>query len=696
MKKTLLTTAVIALVTGYAGADVVYITSRPNPTGTGPQNDGTYIEYIIPFGDYGAKGTAPGRPATGGTTTRCYIGGAIIDDPNAGADLMPVLGTPGGTYEISYNFNSLAGNTSTDVVFSVSADYATLSFTETDKFQRKFGSPANVWQHMGYLTNDVNSSTPVIKFRYQSGRITASDGNRMIFDAWRFTLVEPCLAVPVATVIGPAGASSAQVTVAGIDASATSIRVYQDSGNGLVQVGEKTTDISAGNNAVPVSGLVKGARVVATQTVNGQEGCLPEANTGLLVGGGANPTVRIALSIRETTSEGPIGDPGISSSGNIHFLGATDMSGGAPINAPIVYPSNDWQTVTFDRGSLATVGDATGLVASTTSESGYNPTDIVDLQVFAYRTLPNGLVIYSETPAQSATVTSNDVFAVNWAWDAVAGADGYRLLRSYWGAGFFEYVDVTGNQYHDANNAWIYDPEAADAVLLKTAQSGPSIQWNPSASNTNNLPGNWGILEAIAFTVDDPGDTGPFNLYIDNLKNGDTTFQTFETAPAGSTDYGFRVPRFSGSTSANLIDAPNIGAVSSQAADTGTKSFRVSFQWVGNKSTAWLRLTTSGVNNPQVNLNEPISFRLLMQPVGATPPPPPAAPTLSVVKTDAGVVLNWEGGHRLQSATAASGPYVTVPQTISPNVWTNITSGAFLSPWTNNFSEPVRFFRLAD
>ena len=39
-----------------------------------------------------------------------------------------------------------------------------------------------------------------------------------------------------------------------------------------------------------------------------------------------------------------------------------------------------------------------------------------------------GNIVYSATPAQSSVVTSNDVFVVNWTWDAVAGAEGYRLL----------------------------------------------------------------------------------------------------------------------------------------------------------------------------------------------------------------------------------------------------------------------------
>jgi hypothetical protein len=107
-------------------------------------------------------------------------------------------------------------------------------------------------------------------------------------------------------------------------------------------------------------------------------------------------------------------------------------------------------------------------------------------------------------------------------------------------------------------------------------------------------------------------------------------------------------------------------------------------------------LTTSGVNNPQINLTEPISFRLLMQPVGATPPAPPAAPTLTVNQFSGKTVLDWTGGHRLQTSVNVIGTYTNVSQVISTNTWTNINSGAFLSPWTNNYPQPTRFFRLVD
>jgi hypothetical protein len=504
--------------------------------------------------------------------------------------------------------------------------------------------------------------------------------------------LDPCNSIAGVQAIGPIATTSSEVIVSGVSALATTVSVYQDSGAGNIVIGTKAAGITAGNNSVTVSGLAQAARVVATQTIGGQESCIPGGAFAITVGGGANPSIRAALTIRETTSTGPVGEPGISTSLNLHFLGVTTASSGAPINAGIIYPSNGWQTVTFLRGTNEVVGDSANAAGTAVAGIGYNGFDSVSIMVYASRTLENGATIYSAASAVSLEVTSNDGFTVNWSWDAVAGATGYRVLRSLNFAGYLEVQDVTSNSFNDPNTGWTYDPEVV--TTPSTAQSGRSVQWNPSLSNTNNLPGQWGILESIAFAVHD--DTGPFNLYIDNLKNGATVFQTFETAPAGTTDYGFRQPSFSGTTAGNILTTPMVGQVSNAVADEGTKSFRVSFQWKDTSATRWLRLTTSGVNNPQVNLDEPISFRILLQPVGATPPAAPAAPLLSISQVADKQVLSWTGGHRLQTAVNVLGPYTNAPQTLSPNVWTNITLGGWLSPWTNNFVEPTRFFRLLD
>jgi hypothetical protein len=506
--------------------------------------------------------------------------------------------------------------------------------------------------------------------------------------------LDPCNNIAGVQAIGPISTNSNQVIVSGVSATATAISVYQDSGAGNVLIGSKVTDITAGNNTVTVSGLAKTAKVVATQTVGGQESCIPTSSFAITVGGGANPSLRAALTIRETTSTGPVGDPGISSSTSLHFLNATDVSGGAPIDAGIIYPSNGWQTVTFLRGTNEVVSDSANAAGVATAGAGYLAADSVSILVYAYRTLPNGITIYSAGATITSDITSNDVFSVNWTWDAVPGATGYRVMRNLNLAGYIEYQDVTSSTFNDVNTGWILDPTVT--ATPTTAQSGRSVQWNPTVSNTNNLPGQWGILESISFAISDLDETGPFNLYIDNLQNGDTVFQTFENAPAGTTDYAFRQPSFSGTTGGNILTTPNVGQVSNAAADTGTKSFQIGFQWNGTNATRWLRLTTSGVNNPQVNLDEPISFRLLMQPVNATPPAAPAAPLLSISQVADKLVLNWTGGHRLQTAVNVTGAYTNAPQTLSPSIWTNITLGGWLSPWTNNFVEPTRFFRLVD
>ncbi len=225
------------------------------------------------------------------------------------------------------------------------------------------------------------------------------------------------------------------------------------------------------------------------------------------------------------------------------------------------------------------------------------------------------------------------------------------------------------------------------------------VIWNSNTSGqqgtTNDLQGEWGTLEAIAFALDDVTDTGPYVLYLDNIVNGGITnppivVEDFENAPAGTTDHTFRVPGFSGTTTPFLMTVPNEAVVSNDAADTGTKSLRVQFQWVSLATNNWLRLTTyqapRGHPNPLVNLNDPISFRILLLPPGSSPTPP-ARPTLSASLVNGTVVLTWPGGHNLQTAAVVTGPYTNA--TIG-------TSPVTLAPYTNTYPEAQRFFRLAN
>ncbi len=83
-----------------------------------------------------------------------------------------------------------------------------------------------------------------------------------------------------------------------------------------------------------------------------------------------------------------------------------------------------------------------------------------------------------------------------------------------------------------------------------------------------------------------------------------------------------------------------------------------------------------------VNLNDPISIRFLLLPAGLTPVSP-TQPTLLVNQYGSRVVLSWTGSHNLQTSVNVGGTYTNVP-------------GVITGPYTNNFTEAQRFFRLAN
>jgi hypothetical protein len=688
---------VSALVANSAFGEIVYVTAcvsncvSTTTCGNGPNTDANFIGLPV-YSDEGAWGAYTSAKA--GNPDRAVVPGARYHSnsfsnstPDLGIVLGPSLAVTGGVYKVYHVFSSTAGNVSTNLILGVTnVEGCTLSWTNTDKFQRKYGQPSpQSWQLLGFLTNNVDTSFPRIRFYFVDGVVNAGAQQRLLIEQFKFEFYDPCTDIPTVGVTGPLSTNVAAVTVTGVSANATNVTVYQDTGLGMVQIGKLTSGVVAGNNVVPVAGLIKGAQVAATQTTNGIDGCKP--TVGIRVGGGANPRLRLALSLKEApTATGPAGaNAGTNSNSNIHFIPATSvLSGSCPGDGTLtIYPSNEWQTVTISRGkeTVASAANASGTLAP---GNGYLANDSVSIQVYAYRTVqPGAVTIYSEVPAQSTPVTSNDVFQVNWTWTAVPGAQGYRVLRELALTGnYAEYVDVTANSLNDANTGWTFGNTVTPTNVITT----PSIMWNPTVGSENNIAGNWVVLEAIALTSADETDNGPFDIYFDNLANGTNgVFQTFEGFAAGTPAGAvFNQPSYSGTTSGNILTAPNVADVSNAAADTGTKSLRVRWQFTSGATNLWMRFNTfntSVMPNPLVNLDQPISFRMLMQPVGASPVAP-SAPTLSAEKVGSDVVLKWIDAHRLQAASEVTGPY------------TNI--GVTLAPYTNTFTEPQKFFRLQD
>lgn len=144
---------------------------------------------------------------------------------------------------------------------------------------------------------------------------------------------------------------------------------------------------------------------------------------------------------------------------------------------------------------------------------------------------------------------------------------------------------------------------------------------------TGVLDGTWGTLEHLRFLNSDSV-TNPISIYIDDIvvttPSGNTTLTDFEGFAAGQTVM-FRVPNFSGSTSANLVTVqnggPNAAAISTDFAQSGTGSLKADFQFLDGTPTRWLRLTTNNtatLGNPAIPFGAgtslSISFRAVPEP----------------------------------------------------------------------------------
>lgn len=316
----------------------------------------------------------------------------------------------------------------------------------------------------------------------------------------------PCVCQRVGAVTvntGPIEAGQTSVTVSGISTSplASKVTVYSwDGGDSWTKLGEVEPAAATAN--VPVTPLVKGKTIVATQTLSAcnpaqdMEGC--KGKVGPVVGLGKNTGLLMSVGIRETgATAGPVGADGGTTGSSIEWLGPTTAVGGAPQGKKV--PSDPaWQTVTFTPG--------------------------------------------------------------------------------------------------------------VDKVLSFNAGNG-------------TLDGAWGVLEHLAFALDTTTpNSGRYTIYIDNIYSGTTLLTDFESYAAADKVI-FALPNYSGTTSANLLLPPNLAEVSEEEHDgaTGTKSLKISFQFVDVQQKRWLRLTSYKsttsqlLTNPLIELTQPITMRVLLK-----------------------------------------------------------------------------------
>jgi len=237
-------------------------------------------------------------------------------------------------------------------MFSSPRTQATASFrppapiARYSREQLLWTNDGTIWLFVGFITNNPGVTQPTITFVMTGGTTLDANPHRLYIDAFRFTAADPCLGVAGdVTVVGPLSAGQTSVSVSGVVAGATNVTVYANA----VEIGRRDTGITAGTVVVTTSALNDHDQVTAQQY---KGGCIGNLSTPAATGGGANPTLQVALEMgRNSGLTGPIGADAGGSGAPIYFIHATTRAGGnatAPVGGYVITPSTNWVTLTFN------------------------------------------------------------------------------------------------------------------------------------------------------------------------------------------------------------------------------------------------------------------------------------------------------------------------------------------------------------
>jgi len=148
----------------------------------------------------------------------------------------------------------------------------------------------------------------------------------------------------------------------------------------------------------------------------------------------------------------------------------------------------------------------------------------------------------------------------------------------------------------------------------------PQYEWNELAAAytfTNAVA----ALQAIWFACDDADDTGPYEIYIDNIVNG-TNVCGFEQFTNGAGSGPFSIPAGAGVGNTAKNQPPLFGGIVSSNTDVGTKCAKLHWQYMstGAGNSTRLTVTPTGGWTTAMNLTQPITVRMLVLPVGVSKP----------------------------------------------------------------------------
>ncbi|MBN1490682.1 MAG: hypothetical protein JXA69_12255 [Phycisphaerae bacterium] len=386
--------------------------------------------------------------------------------------------------------------------------------------------------------------------------------------------VPSCAIVPPVTISGVLVAGQTSVTVTCVDPSPNAVTVYDlDSATPTTPIGQLTSGFAGtGTEVVPVTPLVSGHAIVATQSIwlgicGMYEACMP-------AGG---PIVDSCTQI-SAVSVSPIGldagstnvtVEGVDPSAEVVTVYVNDVAVAPPI-PPLVKGDvvKATQTISGIEGCLPATGVMVG--------SGGNSS--IMLCVGIRETNPSGAIGEDGGLASSS---------IEWLGATTAGGappGGVQIVPSN------DWQTVT------------FDPT-----------SDPIVSFNLGDGAFADAKG---VLEHLAISADPASpDVGPYTLYVDNITSGGVNFGSFETYAEG-TEVIFRAPGLSGTSGPHLSGGSSAVVVTSTG-DGSTNSNRIQWRFTDEASSHWVRVVTqdtANVPNPIVSLTQPITFRVKLAP----------------------------------------------------------------------------------
>lgn len=162
-------------------------------------------------------------------------------------------------------------------------------------------------------------------------------------------------------------------------------------------------------------------------------------------------------------------------------------------------------------------------------------------------------------------------------------------------------------------------PDACWQTVTFVHGMDSAIDLNSATPVSNTDP--FCSLESLVFTIADP-DTGPHDIYVDAIMNGDTVVEDFESYEDDTVNT-FLAPNNAALPGpvTTYLSTPNSSAISTAHAFDGTKSCRIQWQWTTTNNIRWARVianATNGKQYPQLDTRLPITVRYLVLPVGAS------------------------------------------------------------------------------